>query len=121
MSLFTRMLKQNAVYWPLATSESGEVAYNNDGEIRYGTPIEILCRWEDIAEEFIDKYGTVQVSKSLVYVGIDVSVGGCLYLGDLESSMDWDDPKANEGVWEIRRFDKIPNIRITKFLRIAYL
>jgi len=121
MSIITRMLKQTCVYWALASSESGGLAYDDYGQPVVTDPVEIECRWEDVNEEFIDATGTKQTSRAKVYVSQDVDVGGILMLGELTDITDDDNPKENDGAWEIRKFDKLPNLRVTEFLRTAFL
>lgn len=114
MSIITRMLKQIAVYWaPLAPDKFGKTTY--------AAPVEITCRWEQRDEEFKDRDGSVLISPAVVYVGQDVVVGGMLMLGELTSSVDETNPRANAGAWEIGRFDKLPTLRATRFLRTVYL
>lgn len=114
MSIITRMRKQTAVYWPVGST-------NEYGQPVYGTPVEIEVRWEDKTEEFMDAEGETHMSKALVYVDREVDVGGVLLLGSLSSSVDQDDPKANDGAWEIRRYEALPNFKATEFLRTVYL
>ena len=120
MSIISRMRKQTAVLWPLA-SGSGEVKYDDYGQPVTEDPVEIECRWEDKNEEFIDSAGTKRLSNALVYVDRDLEPGDVLMLGDLYDITDLDEPKENDGAFEVRRFDKIPNFRATEFLRTAYL
>lgn len=121
MSIITKMLKGVCVYWPLKSNESGEVAYDNYGQPQHTSPIEIKCRWEDVAVEFIDTKGTTQISKAMVYVESDVELGGMLFRGELTDVTDQDNPRENNGAWEIKRFDKLPNFKETEYLRTAYL
>ncbi len=122
MSLITRMLKQTAVYWPLAAMESaGGDSFDNYGQPLVTDPLEISVRWEDRAEEFLDAKGARVLSNAVVFVSQDVDIGGVLMLGELTDITDADVPKENENAWEIKRFDKIPNLRNTEFLRTAYL
>jgi len=111
------MLKQVAVYWKLSSLE-----FDNYGQPIPTTPVEIKCRWEDVSEEFLDANGTIQLSNARVYVDRDVEVGGVLMLGELDSGvMDLVDIKENENAWEIKRFEKLPTLRATQFLRTCYL
>ncbi len=121
MGIITKMRKQTAVYWAPGSEESGGADFDEYGKPLYASPVEIDCRWEDVAEEFIDAKGTLATSRAIVYVDRDVRVGGVLMLGTLETGMDLDDAKQNEGAWEIRRFDKLPNLKATEYLRTAYL
>ena len=121
MSIISRMRKQTAVYWALASTESGGVAYDDFGQPQLTDPVEIKCRWDDTSEEFIDPKGTKQVSRSKVYTDRDVVVGEVLMLGvltDVDGSIS---VKENDNAWEIKRFDKTPNLKATEFLRTAYL
>ena len=114
MGILTKMLRQEASYWAL-------VGFSQYGQPEYADPVEITCRWEDVNEEFIDAQGTRQMSHAMVYTDRDVTVGGVLMLGELESPVNEGDPKRNTGAWEIKRFDKLPTLKATKFLRTAYL
>ena len=116
MRILTKMLKQTAVYWPL-----GSAGYDNYGQPIPATPIEIRCRWEDVNEEYISSSGTREVSRAKVFVDRDVDVGGVLMLGMLTDVDDVNNPKANEGAWEIKRFDKIPTLKADQFLRRVFL
>ncbi len=83
-------------------------------------------RWEDVVKEFIDMKGTVQMSAAVVYVpklpdGTEVAVGGWLWLGDRPGLTSETDPRANAGAREIKRVDKLPNLKNTELLRTCYL
>jgi len=116
MRLLVKMLKQKAVYWQLSALE-----FDDYGQPIPSTPVEIKCRWEDVGEEFLDGTGTIQLSRAKVYVDRDVEVGGILMLGELDSGVDESNPKENENAWEIRRFEKLPTLKATQFLRTCYL
>jgi len=113
MSIITRMLKQNAVFWAFES-------YDKYGAPQYSMAENISCRWEDKCEEFIDAFGDKQLSRSIVYVSKDTPVKGVLCLGDT-IDVNSGEPLGNPNAWEIRRFEKIPNLRNTEYLRIAYL
>ncbi len=121
MSIITRMLKQTAVYWALASGD--DVSYDDYGQpiVTIADPVEIDCRWEDVNEEFIAADGTKQVSRAVVYVSEDVAVGGILMLGTEDDITDSVNIKENVGAYEVRKFDKLPNFRATEHLRTAYL
>ncbi len=119
MGIIIRMLKQKAVYWAL---QSGAAAFDTFGQPQYENPIEIDVRWEVKTEEFLGPNGTLETSNAVVYVGQDVEVGGVLMLGeltDIDSSLTV--PKQNDEAYEIRRFEKLPNLRNTKVLRTVYM
>lgn len=113
---------QKAVYWPPASTDSGETAdFDNFGQPITTDPVEIDCRWSDKAEEFIDGLGTTQISHAIVLVTQDVEVGGVLMLGELTDIQDAVNIKENPNAWEIRRFDKTPDIDAEEYLGKAYL
>jgi len=121
MSLITRMRKQTCVYWGLASTASGGIDYDGYGQPQYTAPIQITCRWEESVQEFLDMSGARQLSNAVVYPELDVVLGGVLMLGTLADVTDEDNPKENDNAWEIRRFDKLPTLRATEFLRTVYL
>lgn len=116
MALIDSMRRQTCVYWALA-AESRD-AY---GDPVYIAAVELTVRWEDVLIEFVDINGTTLMSNAIVYTGVDVVPGGVLMLGELTDVTDANVPKENTGAFEIMRFDKLPNLRNTKFLRTAYL
>ena len=115
MSIITKMLKGTAVYWaPIGRDKYGQPTWTS-------SPVQIKVRWQDVHEEFMDAEGDRQISIAKVFVGQDVVVKGVLLRGDLTSSVDQDDPKANDDAWEIRKFNRLPNFKETEFLRTAFL
>ena len=120
MSLKSRMKKQTCVYWDLAHTETGGLAYDDHGQPQYTDPVELACRWQDVITEFVDAAGTQQISKSKVFVD-GCCVGGVLMLGELTGITDATYPLNNSGAHEIKRYDSIPNLRNTVTYYIAYL
>jgi hypothetical protein len=125
MSVITKVLRAKAVYWPPIEVDCFE---DNSRVDDFGrvvldcAPVEILVRWEDIQEDVKTEDGTTTEAKSKVMVSQDVEVGGYLRLGPLtEIPNDLEDPRTLEDVFEVIKFDKIPNFRYTEFLRVAYL
>lgn len=114
MSLLTRMLRQKCVYWELD-------GYGPDGQPTFKPPIEIKCRWEDAHENFVDPQGNDIVSNSIVYTAIDIKPQSMLWLGNLADLTSQTVPSDNEGAYAVRKFEKIPDLKAKKFLRIAVL
>lgn len=115
MSLIDKMRRQDAVYWAVDTT-------NPSGQPTYATPIDIKVRWEDVQEEYIGKDGTTQVSNAIVFVGLDVKLDDVLMLGTVEEDVvDGLMPTEHVGAGAVMKFEKIPKIKPTKFLRIATL
>lgn len=113
MSIIDRMRKQNAVHWRRMTPDKY-------GKFSFAVPVEIECRWDDCAEEFRDTLGNLLVSSAVVYPDRDMVVGDMLRFGEMGSDTP-DDPTELTDAFEVKRFEKIPNLRATKFLRIARL
>jgi len=110
-----RSLNQTAVYWD-NPSPSG---WGGDS---WDDPAEVDCRWEKKQELFIDATGEEKRSSAVVYLNQDVDLGGYLMLGDLDDiPSDSQLPTDFSGAFEIRGFNKIPNIKGTKFERKAWL
>lgn len=102
----TRNMRQTATYW-------GPGVADGFGGKTYAAPIQVKVRWEDTNVLFVDQNGNEVVSKAVVYVDTDLSVGGYLLLGISTAS----NPTTIIGTHEIRNISKSPNIRGTKFLR----
>jgi hypothetical protein len=121
-SFLSKTCVQTAVYWGSPTNDGY-------GGKTFAAPIEIFCRWEDRNEIFIAANGDEAVSKSVVYVLLDLENEGYLYLGTLdelydsaESSGVTLDPSEIVGAQIIKRFDKTPALNsTTEFIRKAYL
>ena len=121
MRILTKMLKQTCVYWEPASADSGGDDFDDYGQPIVTDPVELGCRWEDTNEEFTAPDGTRRVCRAKVDVESDVKVGGILMLGEIADITDSVDIKENDGAWEIRKFDKLPTLDATKFLRTCYL
>ena len=121
MSIITKMLRQTAVYWALASGD--DVGTDDFGQpiVTASDPVEIQCRWEDDNVEFIAADGTKQLSRAVVYVSEDVALGGILMLGTEDDITDAVNIKENAGAWEIKAFGKLPNFKATEYLRTVYL
>ena len=127
MGIISRMRKQNAIYWPPATSDDfGQASYGTLVELTLEDGVNSRVRWEDKIEEFIDAKGTTKLSNAVVYVpvlpgGGELAVGGFLWLGDKADLTSETVPTSNAGAYEIGRVDKLPNLKNTEYLRTTYL
>lgn len=112
----TKFLKQTACYW-------GAPVNDGYGGFSWAAPIEIPVRWTDSTQVVSDGKGNQIVCKSVVMVAVDLQELGMLYLGTLDDldSAEEDDPASVDGCYQIKRFDRIPTIKGTTFLRVAYL
>ena len=103
-----------AIYWaPQATRSSF-------GRVAYDEPIEIEVRWQASTEVIKDKNGAEVVTSAKIYVDRDLEEQGMLKHDSLESTTE-DDPHEETGARQIIKFDKLPNIKHTKYLRTAYV
>lgn len=109
-----KYLNQMAVYW----SKSGIDKY---GQPTWNAPVEIVCRWEYKAKQYVHPTGTSMVSTCVVLIHQDLDIGGVLMLGDLYDVNYPDSPKENTNAFEIQQFEKIPDKKAKKFVRRIYL
>lgn len=114
MRILTRMLRQKCIYW----EPEGDV--NQFGARKFLLPVEIKCRWEDVGEELLQDDAKEKVFDATIFVDRDVVEGGLLMLGTLSDLTSADPPKSILSK-RIRKFEKIPTMKGTKFLRVAYL
>ena len=127
MGIISRMRKQNAIYWPPAAPDDfGQVGYGQIVELVLADGVNSRVRWEDRVDEFVAANGTTMTSSAVVYVpalpgGGEVAVGGFLWLGSRRDLTDEAAPARNPGAFEVRRVDKMPNLKATEYLRAVYL
>lgn len=124
-------LVQKAVYW-------GNPQNNGYGGMTFDDPVEIDCRWEQLAQIL----GTVtgnqvvgyqDIPRAVIFVDQVLDEEGMIYLGTLDdianlddssgdSSGGWYDPQKIVGAYIVKRFKKIPAVRsTTEYLYVGYL
>lgn len=113
MSIIVKMRKQRAVWWRRTVAD-------HYGSFSFAEPIEIAVRWDDAVVEFLDIVGEKQSSRSVVYTDRVMTPGDRLMLGELDSETP-SNPLSVTTSFEIRRFDRTPNLRATETLFTAYL
>jgi len=109
-----RTMKQTATYWAME-------GLDEFGKPTWDDPVAIKCRWDMVQEEFVGPNGDREMSKARLMVDRDLTIKGVLILSTVEDVEDSDDPKDNEGAWEIRQFMKSPDFKGRKYLREVYL
>lgn len=119
MSLKTRIQKQTCVYWAPAGSVSGGEDQDQYGSPQFTDPVELSCRWDDVAQKFTSPGGEELISRAKVLVD-GVEVGGVLMLGTLDDVID-DDPLRNDGAYQIKRYDSTPDFKNRVTYYMAYL
>lgn len=103
-------LPQTATYWAPG-------AYNDYGKRAFSEPVQLDCRWQDVAQLYRDAEGVERTSSSVVYFSQDVAREGWLFLGTSAEV----DPKNVTEAHEIQQVADSPNLRATQFLYKAYL
>lgn len=116
MSVIKKMRKQTAVWW----QRSAET--NRFGEYTFAEPVEIECRWDDVAQEFLNAQNETQASRAIVYVdeAVGVAVGDRLKRGEMDSETP-DDPMTIQDAHAVSRVDQNPNFRNTETLVSCFL
>lgn len=112
-----RLLRQKAVYWePTATADAF-------GRPVFEDPVEIPCRWESKAEEFIGPDGDKEVSRAVVFVNQELALKGLLLLAAIEDAEASDFPvdPREAGAYEIRSVSATPTLRTNATVRSVYL
>jgi len=109
-------INQVAVYWAPAAQTTDKY-----GQPLWAEPVQINVRWTDVSIQFLDSEGNTLMSTAEVNLDQDVEVGGVLFLGLLTALTDRDNPKENLNAWEIKRYEKLPTFKATKFWRAAFL
>jgi len=105
MQLLTRMRKQSVWVWdnPVA---------NDAGGFSYDAPIHVLGRWDDEQILFLNEAGEEEMSKALVYLGMDPALGAMLMLdegwADSSGVVPADPFDSSVVAWPIKAFRKNP-------------
>ncbi len=102
--------RQTATYWSTPVSDGF-------GGYDFTSPVPLQVRWEEKQEEFTDPEGKLNISRAVVYVPSDVTVGGYLFLG---SSTDAN-PSTEHEAYMIKQFAKTPDLRNLFNERRAFL
>lgn len=101
---------QIATYWASPVSDGL-------GGNTYSPPVILKVRWEERQEEFIDSRGETQVSNAVVWTSEEVSIRGCLALGEYSDF----DPTKVLGANRILQTRAIPALTSGQVERRAFL
>lgn len=108
---------QTAVYWSKGVNDGF-------GTRKYGTPVEIACRWAVEKEVMKTADRKELISTSGILVTQDLQEEGLVWLGTLAelTTMQKNNPLSIVGIEEIRAFEKVPMIKSTTvFVRKIYI
>ena len=98
----TKNLKSTVTYWtPGVRDVFGAITFSKST---------IKGRWEERAEQLIDRTGQEVVSRAVVYVDTDVTLDGYLLEG---SSTAADPTTLASDAYQVRGWRKIPDLKIT--------
>lgn len=113
MSVITSMRRQKAIWWRRTTADEFD-------HFIYADPIEVTCRWEDVAGQYLNAKGEVAVSQSVVYVDRAMKEGDVLKRGPMESHIS-SNPRDEEDTFEIKSFEELPDFSARETLYTARL
>ena len=116
MRLIKKMLKGYAVYWP---PKDG----NKSGQVSFGDPVEIRCRWTDTLASPVSGSGTAEESMTRVYVDRPVEMLGVLWEGKLADVPDLagKPPTRLKKAFEIRKYKEVKTLKYNQSIKIAFL
>lgn len=102
-------LNQTATYWAPGTPDGyGRTNFE-------AVPVEISVRWQDTTELYRDTKGNEQVSSSVIYMLVEIAIGGYIKLGNEEAGT-VSDPRQVSGAQEVRQIGTSPSLRATQTL-----
>jgi hypothetical protein len=120
-SILNKFCNQTAVYW-------GNPVNDGHGGFTFDSPVELTppnngVRWEEMEQLVSDKEGNEITSRAVIYSVQDLDEDGMIYLGTLDDldSAQADEPKTVDGAYYIKRFQKVPDLKATGFIRKAFL
>ena len=108
MGLLSGSLNQTATYW----AATGIDKY---GSTTFAAPVEIKVRWEDKQMLVTDARGQQRRTNSEIWVDQDLTNNGFLLLGTSTEA----DPTPLTSAFEIIKFDSIPGLGGSEFVRKA--
>lgn len=111
MTIGAANYRQTCTYW-------SSPIQGGFGDITFGTPLLLKCRWEDSNETFTNANGEDQVSRAIVWTFEKLDIGGYLIKGDSTSQPD---PTQLNTSLVIARSDEIPDLRGLNMERKSFL
>lgn len=123
-----KFLKQRMLYWR-------RTGTNSSGGPIYADGVEILCRWEDSAQEIIEPAGRKLVTTSHIYTEVDMVEGSLVMLGPNNGVCNSGDvilhwkrqtyypskPNFDQGGREVKKAMRTPDVRAKAIIREWYL
>jgi len=116
MRVFKKARNQKAVLWAC-------IGIDGYGKPCLADPVEILCRWENVQEEFISPDGVRQFSVAVVYPDRKVPVGSVMWEGELKDleTIYANGAKDNPEAAEVQQYASHPNFKNTDVWHVCHL
>jgi len=112
----------DAVYWPPVSLNTFGRPVTQSEPVFLDSSQGTGVRWEDVDSVQIDSHGRTFNSRAMIYVGMDVQLGGFLYKGTPnDPGFDPTSPFNNPGTYEIKRINNTPTLRGDQVLRVAFV
>lgn len=111
-AFWLKFYKQTAVYY----AQNGTDSF---GRPKFAAPVEFRCRWQQEHKLFLDGEGQQAVSDAKVMIEDAVKEGGFLFEGVLADAPA--DPLAGPDCYEIRKYERIPDLKNKAQVHIAML
>jgi hypothetical protein len=117
VSIITRAQREYLTYWSVI-DEPGNA--NRHGELQYGVPAEIKCRWDDRVQEIMKDDQTMVLSRVELITEIRLKPGDIVMRIRLAEVPYQYNPKDNIGAYEVLKVSGSPDLRYKKILYEAF-
>lgn len=116
MSIFTKVLRNDAIYWERLVGSPSD-----DGQPSFAAPVAIRCRWDDVEDEVVLPSGRTVRSKAALMVDRDMITGSIVQKGLKTDDTPLKPPPDGSGGHEIILRKTYGNIKQKKFLRQVWV
>ena len=107
---YKRHMRQVATYWAF-------VSLDQFSKATFAAPVQLLCRWQDVAVLFKDSQGQQRTSSAIVYPEYSLGLKGYVKRGE-DSTLD---PVGLTGAYEILQNGDSPNLSGTATLNKVFV
>ena len=108
---FAEMMPQSLTYWPPGSPDGY-------GQVAFGSPVLVACRWQEDQKLFRDANGQEVMSEAVVYSETELALHGYVALGDQTSQAD---PRVLAEAREVRQVGASRSLDASEVLRKAWL
>ncbi len=110
MNNYTRHMKQILTYWEF-------VSVDRFGKASFAAPVQLRCRWQDVAVLFKDAQGQQRTSSAIIYPEYQLTLKGYVKKGTDNSF----EPVGLTGAYEILQHGDSPNLSGTITLNKVFI